>query len=43
MQAGNVFTVEPGISPKESRHDWRDDVVIQEKGDPVKLNGPHPD
>jgi len=39
MQAGNVFTVEPGIYIPEEGFGIRleDDVVIQEKGDPKNL------
>jgi len=44
MQAGNVFTVEPGIYIPEEGFGIRleDDVVIQEKGNPVNLMGDIP-
>jgi len=44
MQAGNVFTVEPGIYIPEEGIGIRleDDVVIQEKGDPKNLMGEIP-
>ncbi len=44
MQAGNVFTVEPGIYIPEEGIGIRleDDVVIQEKGDPKNLMGDIP-
>ncbi|WP_194851644.1 aminopeptidase P family protein [Nonlabens antarcticus] len=44
MQAGNVFTVEPGIYIPEEGFGIRleDDLVIQEKGDPVNLMGDIP-
>ncbi|RLD28482.1 MAG: aminopeptidase P family protein, partial [Bacteroidetes bacterium] len=39
MQAGNVFTVEPGIYIPEEGFGIRleDDMVIQENGDPFNL------
>jgi len=44
MQADNVFTVEPGIYIPEEGFGIRleDDVVIQEKGDPMNLMGDIP-
>jgi len=44
MQAGNVFTVEPGIYIPEEGFGIRleDDLVIQEKGDPKNLMGDIP-